>query len=157
VRRSPLSTWNALVACITIELEVEMDDPYNRDVGEDFLDLYYLPYAAVEANERAVRQLPEDEIQQPRADMALIGRAAEKSKKKLDKKSEDEEEFSADGRIFNHEEALSTLSRMQSTASKLFSGGLCSEQNFRPPRPLTGTEKCFIPLASLMRCSFPGR
>jgi hypothetical protein len=134
------AAYLGVVACIKIELEIEMDDVYMREVGEDFLDLYYEPYAAVEENERGARRFTEDEQTQRGADMALIGRAAEKNKKKLDKKSGDQEEFSAGDRKINYEEELS---KVQTTTSKLFSGGPCSEENRRPPRPLTDAEKCY--------------
>lgn len=135
------SAYLGVVACIKIELEIEMDDAYNRDVGEDFLELYYEPYAAAEANERAARQRTEDEITQRRADAALINRAALRNKKKLDKKSGDEVEFfEAEDQNFDPEAALGELIE---TNAYLFAGGPCNDQNRRPSRPLTDGDKCY--------------
>jgi hypothetical protein len=129
------AAYSGVIACIKIQLEVEMDDIYDRDVGEDFLEEFY------EKNPPECRSRTEEEREQLSASIALIGRAAEKNKKKLDRKAEADEEveFTAEERSAG-DLIQSSVSSLIKTMSDIFEGGPCTEEDRRPPRPLTESE-----------------
>lgn len=129
-----VAAYHGVIACIETELQIEMDESF---VGEDLLKAF--EEATVPCQERSV--LSKEEQRQRIASMALIDKVAAKNRKKLNRKAnaqEKEVEFKAEE---TNNDPSTTIAKYARIRRALFSGPPCTEQDRRPPRPLTDDEK----------------
>jgi hypothetical protein len=127
------AAYLGVVACLNTEIEIELDDIYAKEVGEDLLEEFY------EKNppDSNYRHRSKEEMDQ----RSMLEKVARKQKKKLAKKNNDQDEtFTVPEREFNPEAFLESHDRYFRT---LFLGGPCSEEQRRSPRPLTEDERIY--------------
>lgn len=134
-----VAAYHGVIDFIKSELELEMFDVYNREVGEDLLEEFY------EKNrpKHECGFLTEEEMEKRAPSKALIGRAAAKNKKKLDRTDDMQdvkEEFKA---VKKKVDPRAAYEMVENIRAAIFSGPPCTEQDRRSPRELTYEERNF--------------
>ena len=128
------AAYLAIVATLNVELEVEMDDRYNREVGEDLI-----PDAETMKSYRRNKKLSVAEREERLREMDLNVKLGAKNKKKIDKIQEDviDDPLAAVGDLKskqpNEKEAMEIM-------RLLFDGGPASAESRKHTRELTRSE-----------------
>lgn len=139
------AAYAGVVATILCELEVEIDTCGDIDIGQDLIELYYDPFVEEERIRREEYRTTTQNRDQRCIDMKLIGRAAEKNRKMLERKNDKQRERGGNkfARETRNDKGIIDMDRIQNHLKRhfhIFEGGKCPEDIRRPPRPLTKDE-----------------